>query len=265
MTHSRQRVVSAISCQRTTLVLAALHVAVLLMLWLVREHGNLQPYSMEAAATTATELERTTPMPTMTAQTTLDDVTLSSTVVRHPERIEVHYVVTNHRSARLAVLNRLFGTAPDGGRDYSPNHVYVELDRDTLHLIKGALDTSGSFVEFNPDPGVHLLEPGSKLEDRVIVPIPVKVRQPFQRVHSGPGRAIASKKALAHALVISVGVLPVDSRSGFYVDDSTRPDFLRVYPIDQSGSVREYQTMLSTRFSLEADLPVLDYVAIPRP
>jgi hypothetical protein len=209
------------------------------------------------------------PPQTMTQETTTHDVRLVSRVTRHADRLEVHYVLTNGTTGRLAVLNQVSAKGVDGARHPSPNHAYVDFQQGSAHVFKAALDTRGMLFCFgnSSDPDAELLEPGAAASETFVVPLPLKVREPMRKqfVHKS-AEVIASKESAARELVVSIGVVPVaGSACGFVAEDPTRPNIHAAHVRDPDRPLHSCQTLVSTRFALDADLPVLDYEAHPEP
>lgn len=204
-------------------------------------------------------------------------VSLTCAVRRYAERLEVRYRVSNRRDQAVAVLNQIPSVGIDEAPEYDPNDVYVDLNDGVLQFTKGALPIPpGLFPNFPLKPDAVMLAPGASLEETFVVPIPVKVRNPYVRAMTRapggarglgvPGETIAVRKTSARALVVAVGVVPSGSACTFASNHPAYPNILT--PMDLKGLVDPVppdQTMLSVRLELEEDLPVLGYQCFPWP
>lgn len=200
-----------------------------------------------------------------TVVTTLAGVEIKSTLLRHADRLEVHYRVDNRRSDTIAVLNQILRTGIDGGPEYSPDDVYIDLDDGALRLTKGALPVpEGLFLSVYPFPDALMIPPGTSFEETFRVPVPVKVRNPFRR--RGKGETVASKRGSARSVVLEIGIVPPTPACIFTRSHPAYPDvWSGVWVTAKPGVQLECQTMLTARFELDESLPVLDYDTHPWP
>ena len=193
-------------------------------------------------------------------------VDLMCSLTRHADRLEVRYRIDNRRKDELAVMDRIQSTGIDGADEFLPDDVYVDLHGEAVQLIKGALLVRDMFPAVYDYPDARMVAPGGSLEGTFVVPIPVKVRTRYKRL--GLGEPRASKKAAAREVVIQIGVVPASAGCKFSRHHPAYPDVVTVTGdiSDPTGAyLLQCQTMLSVRFELPEDLPVLDYETFPWP
>lgn len=192
--------------------------------------------------------------------------TFGSSLVRHPDHLEVRYRIENTGKEEIAVLDQL-GTRGIGEEyEYSPHHVYVELDGEVVHLVKGALSVPPGASPREPPygrPDARVVAPGESIEETFVVPVPVKVRNPYRR-DMPPGPRFATKRAVARAVVVAVGIVPRSGATFFERSHPAHPHAVSVIRLPLEP-VERWQTMASKRFDLDEDLAVLDYETLPRP
>lgn len=115
------------------------------------------------------------------------------------------YQVANAGAARLVVFDRLYVTAPNGGRTVDPDLAWRWLDDGAVYRIaKIVTDVpKGRRVESPDLPYARLLEPGAVLAGQVVVPLPLDQALPYgQNPGLGP---VDQVKALG--LVIGYAVI----------------------------------------------------------
>jgi hypothetical protein len=191
-------------------------------------------------------------------------VAFACDLVRHADHLEVRYRIENTGKDEIAVLNQIGRWGIGAAYEYSANDVYVDLDGAVVQLTKGALSVPPGASPRDPPyarPDGRMVASGAWIEETVAVPIPVKVRNPYRR-DTSPGRAIAMKKAVARVVVVSVGVVPPGSGTVFSRNHPAYPHVVSVVRLT-AEPVERWQTLLSKRFELEEDLPVLDYEIFP--
>jgi len=190
---------------------------------------------------------------------------LTSWLTRFADRLEVRYRIDNLGSDVLYVMNQIPSRAVDDAVEYRVDDVYVDLAGDTLELTKGALLVRHTFPAVYQYPDARVVAAGESLTETLVLSLPVKVRIPYRR-KSGRGEVRASRKAVARRIALSIGVVPADSGCTFSRDRPAHPDVVTVRgeSFEPGGGLLLIgQTMLSTRFPLSEDLPVLDYESIP--
>lgn len=191
---------------------------------------------------------------------------LTASVVQEPDRLLVRYRVENTGDAEVLVLDQL-GTWGIGDEyEFSPENVYVDLDRQIVRLTKGSLSVplgaKPREAPYGRSDG-RLVAAGGSVEVSFVVPLPIKVRNPYRR-DMGPGGRVATKAAVARIVVLDVGIVPRNGGSIFSHGHPAHPDVLTVLRVN-ADPVERWQTILSQRFELDRDLPVLDYETVQRP
>jgi hypothetical protein len=107
---------------------------------------------------------------------------------------------------------------------------------------------------------------GASLEETFAVPVPAAVRIPYKRL--GRGEPRASKRSVARQIVVQIGVVPTGAGCTVSRHHPAYPDVVTVrgdIAEPGGGYLLMCQTMLSVRFDLGEDLPVLDYEVVPWP
>jgi hypothetical protein len=194
------------------------------------------------------------------------DVDLTCVLALHADRLEVRYRIDNRRKDAAAVLDRIPSQDIDGAVEYDRDDVYVDLQGEVLRLTKGALLVREVFPGVYDYPDARLVASGASLADTFVVPIPVKVRIPYKKL--GRGETIAAKKAVAREVGVAVGVVPADAGCELSRNHPAYPDAVSVRGevFEPGGGLLLLgQTMLSVRFELGEELPVLDYESFPWP
>ena len=193
-------------------------------------------------------------------------VKFASSLVRHPDHLEIHYRIENAGKEDVAVMDQIKRYGVGEAWEYSPDDVYVDLDGDVLQLTKGILPVPEGGDWRDPTFGRadgRLVAPGAWIEETVAVPIPVKVRDPYRR-EKGPGQSIATKKAMARSVVVAVGVVQQGPGTLFSYEHPAFPEIVSVIRY-VAAPVERWQTLLTKRFELSDELPVLDYETHPWP
>lgn len=190
----------------------------------------------------------------------LDDVTLDGRLTERPGELEVTYTITNDGSVDLGVFNRLQGIAVDGGLDFTPDAVFVDLEEGLLRLSKMALPVpKGLSISAYIPPHASRVPAGESRTETFVVRLPAKVRQPFKRALI-KGEVRAEKPENARAVELSLGVFPAGADVRLVAEHPAFPDVLTVIT---PGPALAGQVALTRRFTLTAEIDVLDYVGHP--
>lgn len=190
----------------------------------------------------------------------LSDVSFQCSVTPGDAALTVTYTLRNESDEELGVFNRIEGIATDGGVDFSPDRVYVELDGEVLRFMHQALHTpKGLTMTAYTPPNVSHLPARSTLVETFTVPIPVKVRHPYKRVLIR-GEVIPAEPRTAQRVEVSVGVFPLGDECQLEPEHPAYPEVYTATPPDPA--VRG-QVILSAGFDLAAPVAVLDYKGFP--
>jgi hypothetical protein len=192
-------------------------------------------------------------------------VQLDARLKRHVDRIEVQYRIENHRRDDIYVMNQVRSRAVDGAIEYLADNVYVDVAEETLQLTKAALLVRNTFPAVYEYPDAHLVAAGGSLVETFAVSVPVKVRIPYSSKKKR-GEVRASKKAVVRDVVFAIGVVPAATGCTFSHERPEYPDVVTVRGATAEpggGLLLMGQTLLSVRFELGEDLPVLDYEEFP--
>lgn len=216
-------------------------------------HSSTQSPALEVkeSSTSATEL----------------GVDLTVRLVRHVDRLEVRYRVDNRRRDEIYVMNQIPSKAVDGALEYRPDDVYVDIAGETLQLTKGALPVRWTFPAVYDYPDARMVASGASLTETFVVPVPAKVRTRYTR-RKGRGETRAAKRAIAREVIVGIGIVPSGVGCTFSRERPEYPDVVTVagdIAEPEGGLLLMGQTMLSVRFELEEELPVLDYESFPWP
>lgn len=189
-------------------------------------------------------------------------VRLECAVNLTPQTLEIDLTLHNHGSVDVGVFNRIAATQPDGTLLFSPDLCYVEIEHDVLLVRKMALPIpEGLSMTAYVPPYASRLPAGQKLSERVRLPLPVKVMQPFKRALL-KGQVVADRPVSARSLMVEVGIFPIDGSVQLVAENPAFPDVFTALP---PGPAVTRQHVLSKSFSPRQTIPVLDYRAVPWP
>jgi hypothetical protein len=188
------------------------------------------------------------------------NIVFSCSMNKKPTSIEVSYTITNNGSQDLGAFNRLQGIGVDGGLFFSANNVFVDLEGDTLHLMKMALPIpQGLQIAAYIPPHVSRIPAGESFTETFVLALPARVAQPFKRALIR-GQVAAVTPASATKARVTIGVFPVLPELRLLAEQPAYPDVLTVQP---PGPALEGQELLSQAFSLDPEASVLDYQGFP--
>ncbi len=104
-------------------------------------------------------------------------VAMQSNIEVGPDAIEISYAVTNGSNEPILLLDQLWNKKSKG---FDPNWAFVEI-RGGKALIKRIMETKpkGLAIEFPPVPYGRLIAPGTTLEGRFRVPLPLTAANPY--------------------------------------------------------------------------------------
>jgi hypothetical protein len=191
----------------------------------------------------------------------LEKISFDCRFTERADALEVTYTIKNDSDEDLGVFNHLQGIATDGGLDFSPNSVFVDIEGDLLRLLKMALPIPpGLRITAYIPPHASLLPAGEVLTEVFTVPIPVKVRQPFKRAMI-KGEVVPIKLTSAKRAEVTIGVFPA-AGTRLVAEHPAFPEVRTAAPPDPA--VRG-QVTLSAGFTFSREVPVLDYVGFPWP
>jgi hypothetical protein len=191
-------------------------------------------------------------------------VDLTCTLTREERRLVVQYRIDNHRHEEIAVLDQLPTRDIDGAPEYLPESVFVSLESETVHLIKGSVLLRNVFPYVYDYPDARLVAAGASVSETFAVPLPVEVKVRYK--HAGKGEQANRRKAVAREVALSIGVVPTGAGCRFAREKPEYPEVVSVYGnvFEPGGGLQlTCQTMISARFALDEDLPVLDYQGFP--
>lgn len=124
-------------------------------------------------------------------------------------------------AAWIGRVDRLQGIAVDGGLDFTPDAVFVDLEEGLLRLSKMALPVpKGLSISAYIPPHASRV-PAGESRTETLVRLPAKVRQPFKRALI-EGEVRAEKPEKARAVESPLGVFPAGADARAW-SPSTRP------------------------------------------
>ncbi len=189
-------------------------------------------------------------------------VELSCSLQRERDRLQVDYAIVNRGDVDVAVMDQIKCVGIDGANEWLTNSVYVHLEGETLHLTKASLPIpDGLYPALYEPTDASRLVAGGQHRQSFSVQIPVKVRHPF-RLAMLKGEVVAETKAVARAIEVCVGLVPLNPRRLLLGEHPAHPHVNTLMP---STDVLEHQVLLTKRFDLEAELAVRTYAAHPWP
>jgi hypothetical protein len=190
----------------------------------------------------------------------LPKVAFTCVLAHEPQRLRLEYTLTNHASIEIGVFNHIVDYEIDGTWIVTPDTVYVELVGPVLSVAKRPLEVPEDLDMFaNTPPYVSLVSPGGTFRERVHIPLPARVMQPF-RPALLPGQSVADRPAQASSLRLSVAAFPVQSDLRLLAPEPAWPQIFEVSP---AGRAIDLQQVFSRDFALETPAQVLDYRAVP--
>ncbi len=130
----------------------------------------------------APEPEKTTEeAPVLSAdRKTNPDLSLSWTLTRSGEALEVTYTLTNQGRQRVYVVDQLY-TGGSGPRVAVPDRLIVAAASkpDTVLFARGIVEVVNTIVEFDAAPGAVHLDPGQQHQGSARVPLPLSAWHPY--------------------------------------------------------------------------------------
>lgn len=104
-------------------------------------------------------------------------IQMQATLELKPEALEISYVVKNESSETVLLLDQLWNRKMKG---FDPSWAFVEI-RGSKALVKRIMETKpvGLVAERPPVPYGRMLEPGSSLEGKISLPVPMAASNPY--------------------------------------------------------------------------------------
>lgn len=193
------------------------------------------------------------------------NVELSCTLTRGPDALSLAYAVTNDEARDIGIFNWIEWLRPDGTLAFPPSSAYVELGDGLLLVRKRALPVpEGLRMAAYVPPPASLIGAGARFEERIVLPLPVVVLQPFRAAllrGQVAGEVVADEPAQARSLRLEVGVFALDGVRLSSIHPA-HPQVLGAFP---PGPALAQQQILSFDAQLEAPIDVLDYRGVPWP
>lgn len=192
------------------------------------------------------------------------NVSFNCTVVLGHNALDVSYVVANHERYDIGIFNWIRYNRPDGTIDFRGDTAYVELIDKVLLVRKMALPVPSNLqmAAYVP-PQASRIAARASFTERFVLPIPVKVMQPFQAALLGlksTGQVVADSPAKAKQVKIEVGIFPIDDQCRLEPENPAHPNVLTALP---PGPAIARQQVLSAERLLNSPVDVLDYKAYP--
>lgn len=187
--------------------------------------------------------------------------TLSVSLHPGPSELVVEYTFTNGEGQTALLYNRLSIVSADGSSSHiDPHAAYVELSGATLHVRQVVLALPpGLQAAERLSPYLSKVEAGQCVKEKVVLPLPVKVDQPYLRAllqSKAPAghRISASRPAQATSVTFSLGMVVLAQGERLIETD---PGVYRIWP---PGPAMGRQVVLEeTMDSAKALMDVLDY------
>ncbi len=193
---------------------------------------------------------------------TLAGVELACELTRTGEHLTISYQLINRGATDVAVLDRVGSRQIDGTTRYDPDTVFVGYDGETLELTKGTLPIPpGQFPLVHASTEASSLVAGGAHRNTFSLPIPVRVCHPFQCMRLD-GEVRAERRAFAKVVTVVVGVVPLATHRVLVATHPAFPEVRSVVPVED---VHREQVLLTQRFRLSEELPVLAYESFPWP
>jgi hypothetical protein len=190
----------------------------------------------------------------------LPNIIFECKISRGSSSLDVTYTIKNEGATALGAFNRLHATAVDGESHFSPDTVFVELDGDTLHLMKMALPIPrGLQISAYVMPHASSVPAGQSFTETFVVALPAKERHPFKRALTR-GEVTPVKPATAKRVRVTIGVFLVGPEFRLVAEHPAYPDVLTAQP---PAPARAGQVLLSQDIALNIEVPVLEYQGFP--
>lgn len=193
------------------------------------------------------------------------NVTLSCALTRDSSTLALAYAVTNAEARDIGIFNWIEWLRPDGTLAFPSGCAYVELNDSLLLVRKRALPVpEGLRMAAYVPPPASRIGAGACFEERIVLPLPAVVLQPFRAAllrGQVAGEVVADKPAQARALRLEIGVFPLDG-VGLSSNHPAHPQVLGAFP---PGPALAKQQILSFDAPLDVPLDVLDYRGVPWP
>jgi len=192
--------------------------------------------------------------------------TLTCDVTAHRDALELAYAVTNGTDEEIGIFNWIEFKRPDGTLAFPQGTAYVELADRTLLVRKMALPKPDKLhiAAYLPPPASRIAARG-RFAERIVLPVPVRVMQPFRAALAGlanAGEVVADRPASATTLRLEVGVFPLDASCKLVAEHPAHPAVFTPWP---PGPAVARQFVLTYDAALQRSVEVLDYRSVPWP
>jgi hypothetical protein len=192
------------------------------------------------------------------------NISFGCTATLAREALILTYVLRNHERHDIGIFNWIRENRPDGTLAFARAPAYVELIDDILLVRKMALPIPENLqmAAYVPPPASRVAT-NTTFTERLVLPIPILVMQPFRAALIGlkeAGQVIADKPATARLLRLEVGVFPVDDQCLLEAENPAHPLVFTAMP---PGSAVSRQEILKFDTRLGGSVDVLDYRAYP--
>ncbi len=144
----------------------------------------------------------------------LDQVTLTTEVIRQDDELVFEYQVVNGRSESIFLLNRLYKWT-DSGMEIDPNLMFTELIDNGLRLSKAFIPVPDDVLVEMPDvPYLSEVPAKETYSEQITLPLPLSPWHPYDKVpetdtiHTFDGAELAIGWLNSGEFTLRQGILP---------------------------------------------------------